>query len=363
MGKVNPRILSKTTNSASLSKRSTEPFEKEKARVAPDTGYVLRISTLGCNFKCVYCKDGKGTKQDCAILPTQELLDIIRASVENGIYSLRWTGGEPTVHRDFADIVLACREMGVASQSLSTNGSLLAPIAEQLQQAGIERVNISLDTLDRAKFAEVTKVDALPKVMAAIKESVKVFSLTKINCVLQKSNFAEIPAMIDFLAQFKDAPHRLVLRYIELINGGFIGDNKFVEKQVCLHQEAIALLEEKYGKLETAQIKGYNPVCNYFRIPENGVVLGFIPHHSINYRCGGEKCRKLRLNPSGIISNCSINQAFAHDLRGTTYAEKVAVVKHLVEEKKARTQEDFAGFLHYQKDYHFWRFGTHSKSA
>ena len=341
--------------------RPDQVFDRMKSTIAPDTGYTLRISTFGCNFRCTYCSKGKKFK--VAPVSRDERLDIIKACVGNGIYINRWTGGEPTALPDFVDIVSEAQEAGVRTQMLSTNGSLLAGIDEDLRKAGIVRVNISLDTLDRDKFAKITGRDMLPKVLQAIERSVGIFELTKINCVLQKSNLDEMPQMIDFLSRFRGAPKPIVLRYIELVKGGFLGDTDFVEAEHCTHKELTDSLKRKYGVVEPVKVEGDNPMCYYLRIPEKGVTIGLVPNFSTNYSCGGVNCRKLRLNPTGVLSNCSIYQHFSHDLRGTTFEQKMAVVKHLVEEKMARTEVDFAQLKHYQTDYQFWRFGAPSSQV
>ena len=107
--------------------------------------------------------------------------------------------------------------------------------------------------------------------------------------------------------------------------------------------------------------EGDNPMCNYYKIKENGVVFGVIPHFSVNFQCGGKKCKKLRMNPTGIISNCSIYKEFGHNLKNTSYAEKKDILNHLIEEKICRNEKDFSKLKHFQSDYSFWRFGIKSK--
>jgi len=339
-------------------RRQPEPItDRIKQRNAPDTGYTLRISTPGCNLKCVYCRTQK--KFDVESISNEELLDVIRASIENGVYSLRWTGGEPTILPGFIDLVGQARQEGIKHQMLSTNGTLLYPMEEGLKEAGIERVNISLDTLDRNKYAQITGADLLEEVIRAIKKATTVFDLTKINSVLQKASFEEIPAMIEFVASLR-APKQIVLRYIELVKGGFQGDREYVDDQHRSNQQAIELVRSIFGPVEDVSVEGDNPMCYYKRIVQNGVTMGFVPNFSTDYSCGGKKCKKLRISPTGFMSNCSIYQQFGHDLKGTTYEEKVATIKHIVEEKMARGEEDFKKLRHYQTDYQFWRFGAPS---
>ena len=98
-------------------------------------------------------------------------------------------------------------------------------------------------------------------------------------------------------------------------------------------------------------------MCYYYTVDATGVVIGIVPNFSVDFQCGGEKCKKIRMNPTGFISNCSIYQNFGHEMKGTTYQEKVAIMSHLIREKQTRDETVFSKLRHHQSDYQFWRFG------
>ncbi len=316
--------------------------------------YVLRISTSGCNLKCEYCR-----KEDFKIEPISdnELLEIIEASSESGIKRIRWTGGEPTTKRNLKNIVVSAKNCGIEEQFLSTNGTLLYKMADELYDAGINRVNISLDTLDRKKFAKITAKDMLPDVLKSIDKSTEVFDLVKVNTVLTKENFRESLDIIDFAEQYQERKAPLVVRFIELVKGGFDNDMSYVQEKHCSGENVIDLVREKYGHLTKTDVKGDNPMCYYYKIDANDVVFGIVPNFSTDFACGGDKCKKIRLTPTGYISNCSIYQEFGHDLKGTDYKEKLGIIGHVIGEKQERGKDIFKELKHYQSDYQFWRFG------
>lgn len=316
--------------------------------------YVLRISTSGCNLKCEYCR-----KEDFKIEPIidSELLEIIEASSELGIKRIRWTGGEPTTKRNLKNIVASAKNYGIEEQFLSTNGTLLYKMADELYDAGISRINISLDTLDKSKFAKITSKDMLPDVLKSIDKSTEVFDLVKINTVLTKENLNETLGIVGFAEHYQERKTPLVVRFIELVKGGFDNDVSYVKEQHCSGKDVIDLVREKYGHLTKTDVKGDNPMCYYYNIDANDVIFGIVPNFSTDFACGGDKCKKIRLTPTGFISNCSIYQEFGHDLKGTDYKEKLEIIGHVIREKQERGKDIFKKLKHYQSDYQFWRFG------
>jgi len=338
-----------------FSVKDINKYQKEDKR----NDYVLRISTPYCNLKCSYCR-----KEDFHIEPINddELLDIIKAGYECGIRRVRWTGGEPTIKPDYAKLVRKTKEIGIEQQMLSTNGTTLYKIAEELRNSGIDRINISLDTLDRKKFNEITGKDMLPQVLNSIDIATDLFDLIKINRVLERSNIDETISIIEFAEKYKGRKAQLVIRFIELVKGGFSNDDQYVKYNYCSGNEVLEIVKKRYGKLIETKVEGDNPMCYYYKIDVNGIVLGIVPNFSVNFQCGGKKCKKIRVNPTGFVSNCSIYQEFGHNLKGTSYEEKIKIMKHLIDEKQERNEEIFKKLKHYQSDYQFWRFGKVSKN-
>lgn len=152
----------------------------------------LRISvTDRCNLRCVYCMPKEGVKSipHSEILSFEEIVDFTKKSVADGVNKVRITGGEPLVRHGIVDLVkkLAAIE-GITDLAMTTNGTLLPRYAQALKDAGLMRVNISLDTMDPDRFQAITRVGKLSDVLAGI-EAAKKAGLTpiKINCVIKKS--------------------------------------------------------------------------------------------------------------------------------------------------------------------------------
>ncbi|MDR2395727.1 MAG: radical SAM protein [Endomicrobium sp.] len=328
-----------------------------------DLDYVLRISLPKCNLKCSYCRKDEANIPNDELLSNKELLDIIRASYTNGIRRIRWTGGEPTVNKGFLDIVKAAKDVGIVYQMLSTNGTTLDMQAENLAEAGINRVNISLDTLNRAKFYEVTKFDMLDDVLTGIKQAIGIFEKIKINTVLTKENADDCLQLLDFIYEIAhgENQNKIAIRFIELIPGGFEGDEQYVASNFISGEQLVENITKKYGKLKLTTFEGDNPMCTYRVIKQPGVIFGIIPHFSVNFQCGGKRCKKIRLNPTGTISNCSIHKKFGHNIKNTSYEEKLKILKYLIEEKANRSAQEFKELKHFQSDYSFWRFGKKSQ--
>lgn len=151
----------------------------------------LRISvTDRCNLRCVYCMPESGVpmlKHD-EILNFEEIVDVTKAAVKKGINKIRITGGEPLVRKGIVDLVRMIGKIdGISDFSMTTNAILLEQFAEDLKNAGLQRVNISLDTIDPEKFSQITRGGDIQKVFAGIEAAKKAgLEPIKINCVIKK---------------------------------------------------------------------------------------------------------------------------------------------------------------------------------
>ena len=176
----------------------------------------MRVSIIDrCNLRCQYC-----IPTDIEWLPPQEILTleeiagICRQAATVGIRKIKITGGEPLIRKGCIDLIHMIKEIpGIEQVTLTTNGVLLAQHARQLSDAGIDAINVSLDTLDREKYIKITKTDALSDVLAGISEMEKYDIPLKINSVLQKDvNDTDWPQLIGLA---KD--HALDVRFIEMM--------------------------------------------------------------------------------------------------------------------------------------------------
>ncbi|MBN1785514.1 MAG: GTP 3',8-cyclase MoaA [Candidatus Methanofastidiosa archaeon] len=174
----------------------------------------IRVSlTRRCNLKCFYChREGELIPKDIPReITVEEIDDLLQVSKELGINRVRFTGGEPLMREDIVDIVsVASKHMD--DVSLSTNGAMLGPLAEDLKKAGLNRINVTLNSLDRETYASMVGADAYDDVVAGIRAAYSARILPiKVNMVVVKRNVDEIPAMISFLKE------GMTLQLIELI--------------------------------------------------------------------------------------------------------------------------------------------------
>ncbi len=325
----------------------------ETIRKTTPNEFVLWISVPYCNLRCSFCRPNNDVPVE--FMPRKELLDVIKASAECGITKIRWSGGEATLLPDLVDLVSKTRALGIKNQMLSTNGLNLSPIADQLKKEGIRRVNISLDTLDEQKFHHITKVDALPTVIKAIELSAPLFELTKINTVLTDINIVEITDLIEFVGQIRKENSQLVIRFCELYRSD--SNNSFVKEHYITADRVLETVDHSFGSFTEINIEGDNPMSSYYRIHSNDVVFGVIRNASVNYKCAGHRCHKLRLNPTGYFSNCSINKKARYPLIGLSYEDKVDLIRHIIDEKRERDDTFYNKQKHFQADYDFLRFG------
>lgn len=258
----------------------------------------LRISvTDRCNLRCIYCMPPEGVeyKPHAEILRYEEIIRVVAAGAALGIKRVRLTGGEPLVRKGLTALIgsLAAIE-GIEDISLTTNGTLLGPLAAELKEAGLGRVNISLDTLDPRKFRLVTRGGELERVWDGIEQALKLgLNPVKINVVVIKGlNDGELA---DFARLTREAP--LHVRFIELMP---LGDDR-----EWANSHRLSLPEQRraishLGPLEPVQIPGGGP-AQYYRLPGGKGSIGFISALSEHF-CA--RCNRLRLTADGKVRPC-----------------------------------------------------------
>ncbi len=259
----------------------------------------LRLSvTDRCNLRCRYCLPEKGI----SLLPRHQILSfeefstIAKIAAELGITKLRLTGGEPLVREDLPRLVeMLSKIEAITDLSLTTNGVLLGRYADELKQAGLKRVNISLDSLKPAKFHFITRRSQLKQVFGGIEAALKAdLRPVKINIVaLRGVNDDEV---IDFAN--KTISDGWNIRFIELMP--FNRDAPF-STQFMPASEIKQRLLAHFGSLESSTIPVGNGPAQYFRLPGAAGTVGFITpisqHFCIN-------CNRLRLTASGRLRPC-----------------------------------------------------------
>ncbi|MFU7527935.1 GTP 3',8-cyclase MoaA [Qipengyuania sp. ASV99] len=258
----------------------------------------LRLSvTDRCDLRCSYCMPERMTflpKRE--VLTLEELFDLASGFIDRGVTKIRITGGEPLVRRDIMDLFAALgRRLGTGLEelTLTTNATQLAGHAEALAEAGVRRVNISLDTLDRAKFAELTRRDALPQVMEGIAAARAAGLKVKLNAVALKGvNEDELP---DLISWAHAQGHEVTL--IEVMPLGDVEEERL--DQYLPLNTVRARLEQRWTLVDNDASTG-GP-ARYVDIAETGGRLGFITPHSNNF-CAS--CNRLRVTATGQLYPC-----------------------------------------------------------
>src|SRR5438477_11152118 len=207
----------------------------------------VRVSvTDKCNFRCTYCMPAEGLEwlRRDEILSFEEIARLARLLAAMGVSEVRLTGGEPLVRRDLPELVrMVAAIPGVDDLSLTTNGVLLDRLAGPLVEAGLRRINVSLDSLDHVRFTEITRRDALDQVLTGLAEAERYPELRpiKINCVAIKGfTEDEVPALAE-LARRK--PY--VVRFIEFMP--LDADRAWSADQVLAVGEIRALIAQRFG--------------------------------------------------------------------------------------------------------------------
>lgn len=260
----------------------------------------LRISlTDQCNLRCLYCRSITGEEQLARLdlLSFAEIMRVVRVAVGLGIAKVRLTGGEPLVRAGVASFVRELAAIpGLAEIRLTTNGVLLAPMAAELYQAGVRKLNISLDSLKRQRFAEITGGDCFERVWAGIEEARRIgFAPIKINVVVMAGvNDDEV---VDFARLAFDQP--LHVRFIEFMPIG--SGNAWAESRYLPASQIRARLESAFGALAPLSSHKLDGPARLFAMPGAQGTIGFISPLSDHF-C--DTCNRLRLTSAGKLRSC-----------------------------------------------------------
>ncbi|XP_063990598.1 molybdenum cofactor biosynthesis protein 1 isoform X3 [Diachasmimorpha longicaudata] len=258
----------------------------------------LRISvTERCNLRCLYCMPAEGVKltKNENILKTDEILRLARLFVKRGVRKIRLTGGEPTVRKDIIDIIAQLRQIEeIESIGMTTNGLVLTRQLPALQRAGLDALNISLDSLQRDRFEKFTRRQGWSRVMAAIDLAVQLqFNPVKVNCVIMRGfNDDELT---DFVQLTKDKP--IDVRFIEYMP--FDG-NKWDENKMVSFEEMKKKIREKFPDFQ-AMKNSPNSTSKAFYVPGYVGQVGFITSMSEHF-C--YSCNRLRITADGNLKVC-----------------------------------------------------------
>ena len=255
----------------------------------------LRISvTDRCNLRCLYCMpNGIQKKTHDEIISDEEIINVVKESVKLGISKIRVTGGEPLVRKGIYNLLRKIKNVeGVKELTITTNATLLINNVHKLVEAGVDRVNFSLDTLDEEKYKFITNSNVTLDYKKLIKELIYNKLLpVKINVVLLKGfNDSEILDFINLADEYD-----IIIRFIELMP---IGHLDFDYKKYFISKDEI-LMKYPFFKFYSS-----NNVSEYYQVPGKKGLIGFINPISHKF-C--EKCNRIRLTADGHLKPCLLS--------------------------------------------------------
>lgn len=266
----------------------------------------LRISvTENCNLKCVYCIDENALPNFCKkdMLSEDEIIRIVIQCATLGIKKIRITGGEPLVRKDIENLIGRINQIeGIEEIYITTNGVLLEDKLDKLKSNGLTGVNISMDSLQRERFEQLTRFDKLPEVLSAIEKALSLELKVKINTVIvDEINKDEI---IDFVNLTKDK--NLQVRFIELMP---IGEGK--KHRGISNEDILKIIEQNFQNIAILEKSKRSGPARYIRVENFKGSIGFISAIS---SCFCEECNRIRLTSEGFLKKC-LHYNYGADLK------------------------------------------------
>jgi GTP 3',8-cyclase len=269
----------------------------------------LRISvTAECNLRCVYCRPRGDDETACGteVLTLEEICRVVRLAGQCGIRKIRLTGGEPLLRQDIVALVERIAAVrGIDEVAMTTNGVLLAQAAQRLKDAGLDRVNISLNAAVGPCYRRMTGYDLLGPAMESIHEAIRVgLSPVRLNCVVMRDdNLAEVPGLARLSLHLP-----ISVRFIEYCPTSRLSP---AASNTVPSQEVRGLIESRFGPLGPTVPEKANGPAVYFRLEDAVGTIGFISGASSNF-C--HRCNRLRLASDGRIRPC-LYASQSYDLR------------------------------------------------
>lgn len=335
--------------SSSVSSRLTDKY----GRAITD----LRVSvTDRCNYKCVYCRTGTEGAQ-YAELPIPDYLRMVRVFVSLGIEKVRLTGGEPLLRKGLVEMIAALAEMRTAfaadgtavapgkgqplDLAVTTNGHLLEDLAQPLKDAGLTRITVSMDAVDREKFARITRVpDSFDKVLRGVRAAQRVgLHPVKVNCVLLRG-FNE-DQIVEFAKFSRD--EGVIVRFIEFMP---LEEDRVWTPEVVVRLEEILAVLNRFKRVVPLAPNAASETALRYTFEDGIGEMGIIAPVSHPF-CG--HCSRVRLTSDGKLRTCLFSQ-FDHDLygvlrRGGDEQAMEQFIRRTVDQKEARHHIGESGFL------------------
>lgn len=258
--------------------------------------YLRLAVTDRCNLRCFYCMPAHGLEwlERKELMTWEEMLQVCSVLVQMGIEKIRLTGGEPFARRNFINFLEELSKLeGLKEITLTTNGVLTAPYIPRLKELGIKSVNLSLDTLDKERFAQITRRDELPKVLETLHQLLRHDIQVKINAVVMEGRNTE--DIIPLVELTKDLP--VSVRFIEEMP--FNGNGTY-EGLSWDHLRILNTIKERFPGMEKMVDAQYSTSYNY-NIPGHLGTVGIIAAYTRSF-CGS--CNRIRITPQGMLKTC-----------------------------------------------------------
>jgi len=290
--------------------------------------YYLRLSvTDKCNLRCIYCMPEEGVKKlkHEDMLTVEEIAEIVRAAAACGITKVRVTGGEPLVRRGIIEICSRISEIEeIRELCLTTNGILVPEFAERLKAAGVNRLNIGFDSLDRATFNKITRSDMHDKAVAGVRAALDAgFDAIKINTVLIGGvNETEIIDLLELTRKYK-----VDVRFIEIMPIGECAD--WAQSRFLSSQYVLKLAPELFEA-------GTDGVSKLYKLPGGLGSVGLISPISSHF-C--PTCNRIRITADGILKPC-LHSGAEINLRGLHGTLLENAIKKAISEKPQKHELD-----------------------
>uniref|UniRef100_A0A914Z428 GTP 3',8-cyclase n=1 Tax=Panagrolaimus superbus TaxID=310955 RepID=A0A914Z428_9BILA len=298
----------------------------------------LRISlTEKCNLRCQYCMPLEGVPLTPAshLLTSEEIIRITQAFAELGVDKIRLTGGEPTMRKDLIPIIEGIGNVsGIQQIGMTSNGVALHGKLDKLIQAGLSKLNLSIDTLHESKYEFLARRPGFKNVWKTIDKAEHLFDMLKLNCVVMRQfNLDEV---VDFVELTQD--RKLDIRFIEFMP---FGGNDYALKKFVPYKEMLGKIIEKFGEVERLQDHP-NDTSKAYKIKGSKGQFGFITSMSEHF-CG--TCNRLRVTADGNLKVCLHGNAEV-SLRdairsGTNTKDLQNIIGQAVYKKKAKHAGNF----------------------
>ena len=308
----------------------------------------LRISlTERCNLRCMYCmpEEGVHLKENSKYMSKDEILLLANSFVKLGVKKIRLTGGEPLVRKDVAEIISELAKLDV-ELAITTNGILIDKYLNIFIDSGLKSINVSLDSLKKGKFKELTRRNYFDKVMSNIELLIENNFHVKLNAVLIKDENDD--ELIDFIEFTKNKP--VHFRFIEFMP--FDG-NSWDKSKIVSYDSIIKIATEKYGKDLIRLTDKKNDTSNSYKI--SGYLGTFAVISSVtNPFC--DSCNRIRLTADGKIKNCLFSNSETDLLSALRQGENIEslIRKSIWDKKEIRagmnTMEDFSDPAEHHKN-------------